>query len=91
MCAKVDLLVKGQLRGPPKGISTNGTFEGVLFRVGTLVGHELTGACKVTIADIAGEKGIPQHALLILCWVTVFKMPLFTLHVTENNMALYAL
>lgn len=89
--AKVDLLVDGQLGGPAKGFATDGTLERLLLRVGPLVGHELGGAGEVAVTDVAGEKGVPQHALLILGRMTLLEVALLALVVAENDVTLQAL
>lgn len=55
------------------------------------MGHELGGVCEVAVANITGEKGVSQDALLILCWVARLQVALFALMIAEDYVALDAL
>lgn len=74
-----------------KSLPAERTLERFLLRVGLLVGHELYRVRKVAVADVAGKKSIFQNALFIFCRVAQFQVALFTLVVTEDDMALNAL
>lgn len=87
----VHLFMKRELRQPFKGLAAQRTLEGFPFDVGFLMCHELGGVGEVAIAMVAGEKRIPQDALLIFDWVAQFQVALFALGVTEDDVALDAL
>lgn len=89
--AKVILLMAGELRRLAEGLAADGTLEGLPFDVGFLVGHELGGVGEVAVANITGEKGVPQDALLILRRVARLQVALLALVIAEDDVALNAL
>lgn len=89
--AKVILFVARELRRLVEGLAADGTLEGLLFDVSLLVGHELGGVGEVAVANITGEKGVSQDALLVLCRVARLQVALFALMIAEDDVALDAL
>lgn len=83
--------MEGELRGAAEGLTTDGALERRLFRVCTLMKHEVTGVSELAVTDVAGKQGIPQHALLVLCRVTLLEVTLFALVVAEDDVTLQAL
>lgn len=89
--AEVILFMARELRGLAEGLATDGTLEGLLLYVGFLMGHELGGVGEVAVANITGEKGVSQDALLILCRVARLQVALFALMIAEDYVALNTL
>lgn len=55
------------------------------------MGHELGGVCELAVANVTGEKGVSEDALLILCRVARLQVALFALVIAEDYVALDAL
>lgn len=87
----MNFFMNSELRRLVEGLIADWTLERFLLCVGFLVDHELRGVRKVAVADVTGEKGIPQYALFILCWVAQLEVTLFALMIAEDYMALHAL
>lgn len=81
----------GELRRLAEGLATDGALEGLLLYMGFLMRHELGGVCEVAVANITGEKGVSQDALLVLCRVARLQVALFALMIAEDYVALNAL
>lgn len=89
--AKMILFMTRELRRLLEGLPTDGTLEGLLLHVCFLVGHELGGVGEVAVANVTGEKGVSEDALLILRRVARLQVALFALMIAEDYVALDAL
>lgn len=89
--AKMILFMARELRQLVEGLTANGTLEGLLLHVGFLMDHELGGVREVAVANVTGEKCVPQDALLVLYRVARLQVALFALVITEDYVALNAL
>lgn len=55
------------------------------------MGHELGGVREVAVANVTGEEGVSEDALLILCRVARLQVALFALKIAEDYVAVHAL